>query len=88
VRVIATANLDEECLELKYCERCGGLWLRPAGGEQIYCVICARAMAELPPSSTEVKSRTATHGKKARLRGDAESCKVAETDLDVLGGVA
>jgi Zn-finger nucleic acid-binding protein len=35
-------------LELKYCERCGGLWLRPAGGQQIYCVICARAMSEMP----------------------------------------
>jgi len=35
-------------LELKYCERCGGLWLRPAGGRQIYCVACGRAVAELP----------------------------------------
>jgi hypothetical protein len=38
-------------LELKYCERCGGLWLRPVGGVQIYCSVCARAMADLPPSS-------------------------------------
>jgi hypothetical protein len=38
-------------LELKYCERCGGLWLRPAGGGQIYCVICARQVAEMPPAS-------------------------------------
>jgi hypothetical protein len=37
--------------ELKYCERCGGLWLRPTGGEQIYCRACGRAMEELPPSS-------------------------------------
>jgi len=29
-------------LELKYCERRGGLWLRPAGGEQICCVACGR----------------------------------------------
>jgi hypothetical protein len=40
--------------ELKYCERCGGLWVRPVGGEQVYCVGCARQMAELPPGSREV----------------------------------
>jgi hypothetical protein len=45
---------DEKlCLELKYCERCGGLWLRPMGGEQIYCASCAQAIADLPPSSVE-----------------------------------
>jgi len=36
-------------LELKYCERCGGLWLRPQGGEAVYCARCAEAIAELPP---------------------------------------
>jgi len=43
-------NSNESRLELKYCERCGGLWLRPVGGGQIYCVACARAMGELPPA--------------------------------------
>jgi len=38
-------------LELKYCERCGGLWLRPAGEQQVYCAGCALAMRDmaLPP---------------------------------------
>lgn len=36
-------------LELKYCERCGGLWTRPQGGEEVYCGKCAKAMEELPP---------------------------------------
>jgi hypothetical protein len=40
----------EAQFELKYCERCGGLWLRPMGGAQIYCVRCSREMAKLPPS--------------------------------------
>jgi hypothetical protein len=43
----------ELCLELKYCERCGGLWLRPVGGGQIYCKGCGRDLAEMPPASTE-----------------------------------
>jgi Zn-finger nucleic acid-binding protein len=45
-------NVEEKVsLELKYCERCGGLWLRPAGGGQIYCSSCARQIAEMPPAS-------------------------------------
>jgi hypothetical protein len=45
------SSSNEMSLELKYCERCGGLWLRPVGGGQIYCVECGRSMAELPPRS-------------------------------------
>jgi hypothetical protein len=36
-----------EQLELKYCERCGGLWLRPRGAEEVYCAECAPKMAEV-----------------------------------------
>ena len=36
-------------LELKYCERCGALWLRPAGSDVVFCGACAAAMAGLPP---------------------------------------
>ncbi len=34
-------------LELKYCERCGSLGLRPAASGAIYCASCARAMAQV-----------------------------------------
>jgi Zn-finger nucleic acid-binding protein len=34
-------------LELKYCERCGGLWLRTAGTEDLYCASCAMEMFNL-----------------------------------------
>ena len=46
-----SSSANELRFELKYCERCGGLWLRPVGGGQVYCVACGRAMAELPPAS-------------------------------------
>lgn len=36
-------------LELKYCERCGSLWLRSRDSEAVYCARCAEAIAELPP---------------------------------------
>ena len=38
-------------LELKYCERCGGLWVRPRGSEAVYCGPCAAAIRDLPPLS-------------------------------------
>ena len=34
-------------LELKYCERCGALWLRPRDSEVAFCGKCATAMAGL-----------------------------------------
>jgi hypothetical protein len=36
-------------LELKYCERCGVLWLRTVGDEEVYCPACMPLMADLPP---------------------------------------
>jgi len=35
-------------LELKYCERCGGLWIRTRGTEDVYCPTCALEMLDLP----------------------------------------
>jgi uncharacterized Zn finger protein (UPF0148 family) len=35
-------------LELKYCERCGGLWMRACGTGEVYCPACAVEMSELP----------------------------------------
>jgi hypothetical protein len=35
-------------LELKYCERCGGLWLRLRGAPDVYCAACAEEMFDLP----------------------------------------
>jgi uncharacterized Zn finger protein (UPF0148 family) len=35
-------------VELKYCERCGGLWLREWGTGVVYCGSCQAKMAEMP----------------------------------------
>lgn len=37
----------ETQLELKYCERCGCLGLRPRTSAQIYCRKCAGAMSQV-----------------------------------------
>jgi hypothetical protein len=51
---------NELRLELKYCERCGSLWLRPGEGDQRYCAPCAQVIAELPPPSREPRSAGTT----------------------------
>jgi Zn-finger nucleic acid-binding protein len=83
---VSTARLS---LELKYCERCGGLWLRPAGGEQIYCAVCGRAIAELPPASHEVRNARAPRMPRWGRNGaqHEEDCEV-ELGKDAAGGVA
>ena len=32
-------------LELKYCERCGGLGLRPQGSDLVFCAACTIAVS-------------------------------------------
>jgi hypothetical protein len=34
--------------QLKYCERCGGLWLRPDSAATPYCPACDQFMSALP----------------------------------------
>jgi hypothetical protein len=46
---VESANGELIQLELKYCERCGGLWLRPRGSEVVVCRRCARSTAGLFP---------------------------------------
>jgi Zn-finger nucleic acid-binding protein len=45
-------------VELKYCERCGGLWLRLQGAEGVYCASCRVFLdARLdPPAATSRKA--------------------------------
>jgi hypothetical protein len=79
---------NELSFELKYCERCGGLWLRPMGGGQIYCVDCGRAMAELPPGTKERKSARVPAGKHSRAKNTEVRDWEDGIDVECSGGVA
>ena len=83
-------SAKEVRFELKYCERCGGLWLRPAGGGQIYCTACGREMAKLPPASREQGNPRMPQGPRWGVgESDFESFEGDEgVDLDASGGVA
>ena len=71
-------------LELKYCERCGGLWLRPIRTETIYCASCAAAVNDLPPvcprGNTPSGAIQAAYGAVLRM------CATLLSAADGLGG--
>lgn len=49
-------------LELKYCERCGTLWLRLRGSDVVICRACTKALAGVPgwPSMERTGGREAS----------------------------
>jgi uncharacterized Zn finger protein (UPF0148 family) len=57
----------EILVELKYCERCGGLWLRRQGADGVYCAGC-RASLEAMPDPGETPPRKARSRRKARTQ--------------------
>ena len=44
---IVSGELQVIRMELKYCEACGALRLRPQGSNTPYCGNCAKVMAQL-----------------------------------------
>jgi ribosomal protein S27AE len=73
-------------LDLKYCERCGGLWLRAANTEGIHCGACSAHFLALPKRG-EAKSR------RRRKKGRAEGNRRREESkgpfqIEYLTGVA
>jgi hypothetical protein len=78
-------------VELKYCEHCGGLWVREGGGG-VYCERCQEIVADLPVSKRRRRRETA---KRVMLpqreitvieEREFDSCEV--DDLEAAGGVA
>ena len=45
-------------VELKYCEHCGGLWVRERGAGVVYCDACVPKVAELPIPKKKPTSAT------------------------------
>ena len=64
---IGTTEGSEIQVELKYCERCGGLWLRPQGTNGVYCASCRVCLAAMPDPG-EAPPRKARSRRKARTQ--------------------
>jgi Zn-finger nucleic acid-binding protein len=63
-------EIDVVELELKYCECCGGLWLRRKGLPEVYCASCATAMSEFAISHRP--SRKATRAPRLPIHRDLD----------------
>jgi len=80
---VGSQKREEIRVELKYCERCGGLWLRARGSEGVHCASCRSRLAavsgakEMPVMHPSVR--------KARLPG---SKLPIPARIDHLQGVA
>ena len=76
-------------VELKYCEHCGGLWVRERGAGTVYCERCQAKVADLPaPKESEAgwcfRFVAHTTVEDYEFEIDVENLK----DLEAAGGVA
>ncbi len=76
-------------VELKYCEHCGGLWVRQRGAGVVYCDNCQPKVADLPvpkkqPSKVILPVRPHTAVEDYEFEIEIED----ETDFEAAGGVA
>lgn len=87
-------------VELKYCEHCGGLWVREGGGG-VYCERCQPKVADLPiPKKKRPGKASAPVARKKRAGGavlpvgrrtvveDYEPDGGSSRDMKAAGGVA
>jgi Zn-finger nucleic acid-binding protein len=86
---IGTMEGSEIQVELKYCERCGGLWLRPQGTNGVYCTSCRVCLAAMP-NPGEAPPRKARSRRKARTqRKDVQREDLqSSAQIEYLQGVA
>ena len=85
-------------MELKYCEHCGGLWVRE-GGAGVYCERCQPKVADLPiprkkpGGMAPIAKKRAAKGAILPVRPhtvveDYELDEESSTDMEAAGGVA
>ena len=76
-------------VELKYCERCGGLWLRPRGADGVYCASCRVRLAAMP-NPEEAPPRETRRRRVARVLGTGVPTEVVRNQgrIEYLEGVA
>ena len=76
-------------VELKYCEHCGGLWLRECGSMEVCCPACLPRVAQLPtPRKRPLRARLPV-GRRAVLDDDYdfEACGLRDDEWRA-GGAA
>jgi len=66
-------ELNVVLLDLKYYERCGGLWLRPCDCDDVLCASCAAEVTKLQSGWGEKGMRLVL---KTTMQADGESREV------------
>jgi len=82
------SNRKQIRVELKYCEHCGGLWIREGGGG-VYCEKCQAKVADLPVAKKRPGRLVLPVGKRTVVEDyDAELLPEKDRDFEAAGGVA
>lgn len=89
MRSKAEGEGSEVRMELKYCEHCGGLWVRERGAGTVYCERCQDKVADLPlpkrkPGRLTLPVRPPTAVEDYEREIDADD----EPDFEAAGGAA
>jgi hypothetical protein len=75
-------------VELKYCEHCGGLWVRE-GGAGVYCEKCQDQVADLPIPKKKSGRIVLPVAKKSVIGDRApEALNENDREFEAAGGVA
>jgi len=75
-------------VELKYCERCGGLWLRPQRTDGVYCASCRVRLAAMPDPGKAPAGKMRRRQKRAQGPGAQGENLRNPARIDDLQGVA
>lgn len=85
---ISRMESQEIPVELKYCERCGGLWLRPQGADGVYCASCRLGLAAMPDPGEAPPHRARRRKARAQVQKVAQREDLqSSTRIDHLQGV-
>ncbi len=74
-------------VELKYCEHCGGLWVREAGAG-VYCATCEPKVADLPVPKKRSPRLILPQQENTVADGMGRDLAEDSLELEAAGGVA
>jgi uncharacterized Zn finger protein (UPF0148 family) len=76
-------------VELKYCEHCGGLFVREKSAGAVYCDTCKPKVADLPIPKRKTPGRVQLPvGRRAEVEEYRAERDGHTNDLEAVGGVA
>ena len=74
-------------VELKYCERCGGLWIREGGGG-VYCGKCQPKVDDLPIPKKKRPGKVVLPAGPKTVVGGIRPEEDDRVEFEAVGGVA